>query len=83
MNANATVEGRVILCIILAKRVLCVCSSKASGSVMKATAGVSIQLVLYKFLVMFAPGLLFQRPLATGCTGFKLFFKGDFFPLCS
>lgn len=59
INAKATVEDRMVLCIVLARRVLHVCSSKASGSVMKATAGVSIQHVLYKFLVMFASGLLF------------------------
>lgn len=59
VNANASVEDRMVLSIVLARRVLHVSSSKASGSVMKATAGVSIQHVLYKFLVMFAPGLLF------------------------
>lgn len=58
INTDATVEGKVIPCSVLAKRVLCVCSSEASGSVMKATAGVSIQHVLYKFLAMFAPGFL-------------------------
>lgn len=58
INAGAAVEGRVIPCIILAKRVLLVCSSEASGSVRKATAGASIQQVLYKSLVMFEPGFL-------------------------
>lgn len=61
INTNATFEDKVVvfLRVILAKRILWPCSSKASGSGREAAAGVSVQHVSYKFLLMFASGLLF------------------------